>query len=172
MEPKLNINDITSRKGSYMNMIFGIPIAVVYGFLFTKMIDLYLEQKYPYPKGYEKGYDSYFDLVYYNTRKPNHEADAERESTRKIYEEMRKHREDEKFIFSMVGGVLGIIVGVLITIKAKKLNVAGMSIGFGGVLLLIYQLFHHWYQLENASKVIVLGLAFMALIGGSYVLLN
>ena len=172
------------KENKYVGYFFGIPIALLYGVFFTKLVNLMMGYekidkqcegiKYPFaPRG----------SLFYTGASPKTDPrdQARYEKEKEEYDKCRDKRQMEleelkkrKFNVMMVIGFIGIIVGVILhkqSIAGGQLQVAGAGLAVGGVLTMVYYIFENWWRMNEKSRLIVSGALLISLIYGSYQLL-
>lgn len=153
---------------SITSYIFGIPIAVVYAYLFSKIVDIVADVVY----GGDIPSYTYTFITPRSLVDDSFEADSKlsKEALNKA-NEIRQLKNNFKFYFDVFGGLAGIIAGVLIAQKTS-LKTGGFGIGFGGVILLLYHVADNWYSLDKYMKLLILAISFATLLYGSYIFIR
>jgi hypothetical protein len=138
---------------SFQEALFGIPIALLYPFFFTKSIDVFTDRSVidDMCKDIPYSLDNVVQVLDYNNNNKNNKNPEY--ST--CYNERRiklGKLDTTKFIMLMVIGILGIIAGGMIKTKATKIG-----IGLGGIITIIYAISMYWNHIDEKVKVIVTG---------------
>lgn len=144
---------------TFQETLFGLPIALLYPFFFSKSIDVYSNKSTisDMCKGipYSLNNKSSIDILDYDSGSKNPEYVKCHEDKRFKLDKL----DTTKFIMLMVIGILGIIIGGMIKTKATKIG-----IGLGGVITIIYAISMYWGHMDEKVKVIVTGLGLALLI--------
>jgi hypothetical protein len=89
------------------------------------------------------------------------------ENRKKDCEQLRKELNNKKFIGIVSIGVSSILLGTYMTMMTGEYATAGIGIGFGGALGVLWQTFANWNDLSQDSKLVITGSALAVLIYGS-----
>ena len=142
---------------SFQESLFGIPIALLYPFFFSKAIDVFTDRSkisdmcngIPYSSN-----DNVQILGYDNASKNPEYIDCHDKKTVAL-----NKLDTNKFIFLIVIGIFGIIIASMIQTKATK-----VGIGIGGIITIIYALLMYWSHINEKIKVVITGLGLVLLI--------
>jgi len=160
---------IDIKDNSYIPKLFIIPIAVLYGVFFTKLLNIIY--------GYEEINNQCNNIPKYLETGKNQLAQYN-----KMYQvcEDKKNKEIKdlelkQFNIMMVIGFIGIIVGVALhkqNIIGGNMYIAGAGLGIGGVMTLVYYIIMNWTNMNDKKRVVISGGILFSLIYASYKLLN
>lgn len=130
-----------SQNWSFGEWSMGLPIALIFALLVEKIINLVLDTTL-----------------------------GTKESLKKT-PELYQMRGNIKFISNTIAGLVGVILGIVITRLVKgKLKTAGTAISYGGSLIILYTIYSHWNYMDDVKKLITLLVVLGSLIFGSYFL--
>jgi len=163
------------RSSNYIPYFFGVPIAVLYGIFFTKLLNIMFN--------YEEVNNQCDGIQKYTDSKNN--SNGFRYIGSQMTEEYKqcrdKRKEDiesielKKFNIMMIIGFIGIIVGVILhkqNIFGGGMSIAGAGLGVGGVLTIIYYIILHWRKMNDKKRLFISGGILSSLIYASYALLK
>jgi len=143
-----------------------ITIAFVYAFFFSNLINRIVKTGID-KKCEDDRFYSYVTLDGYQDKNKKL-TDVEIS----MCDKMQKDSEDKKFIYLMIVGSLSVLLAGILVRKETNYEIAGMGIGLGGFLTIIYQLLKNWHRLSDDFKIGVLGILLTGLIYGSVILLK